>query len=89
MTIEEAIAHAKEQTEIFAGKHRVFLYLAIDALEKQKPKNWMAEYIGEGDFIWKCGVCNEEFILIDGTPQDNKYNYCPHCGQALDWSEEE
>lgn len=38
MTIEEAIAHAKEQTEIFAGKHRVFLYLAIEALEKQIPK---------------------------------------------------
>ena len=34
MKIEEAIAHAKEQTEIFAGKHRVFLYLAIEALEE-------------------------------------------------------
>ena len=57
--------------------------MSIQALEKQIPKNWIAEYMGDGDFAWKCPCCNDVFILIDGTPQDNNYNYCPNCGQAM------
>ena len=57
--------------------------IAIHVLEKQIPKNWIAEYIGDGDFAFKCPRCREIFILIDGTPQDNNYNYCPNCGQAM------
>ena len=54
-----------------------------EAIEKQIPKNWIAEYMGEGDFAWKCPRCKEMFILLDGTPQDNNYNYCPNCGQSM------
>lgn len=31
-----------------------------------------------------CPICNE-LVGID----DNCYNYCKNCGQALDWSDEE
>ena len=37
MTINEAIAHAKEQTDIFGGVHKKFLKIAIVALERMKP----------------------------------------------------
>ena len=35
MTIDEAIAHGKEQLEVFGGEHAEFIKLAIKALEKQ------------------------------------------------------
>ena len=59
------------------------LLALAEAKEKQMPKNWIAEYIGDGEFTWKCPCCKEVFVLIEGTPQDNKYNYCPSCGQSM------
>ena len=35
MTREEAIAHGKEQLEVFSGEHAEFIKLAIKALEQQ------------------------------------------------------
>ena len=33
--------------------------------------------------IYKCSVCKEEFVTIDGTPAENLWNYCPHCGAKM------
>ena len=33
--------------------------------------------------IYKCSACKEEFVTIDGTPADNLWNYCPHCGAKM------
>ena len=33
--------------------------------------------------IYKCSACKEEFVTIDGTPPDNLWNYCPHCGAKI------
>jgi len=27
--------------------------------------------------------CGQEFMIIDGTPKDNGYNFCPSCGKPL------
>ena len=32
---------------------------------------------------YQCDQCKSEYVLIDGTPQDNDYNYCPHCGAYM------
>lgn len=69
--------------QIKADNQEEIQKVTINALKKQIPKNWIAEYIGDGEFKWKCPCCDEEFILIGGTPQDIKYNYCPSCGQAM------
>ena len=37
-------------------------------------------YVGLGFF--KCPKCGEMFI-------EEHYNYCPDCGQKLDWSDED
>ena len=34
--------------------------------------------------VYRCSVCGEDFVLIDGTPSDNLYNYCPNCGAKMD-----
>ena len=53
MTIEEGIAHGKEQLEIFSGEHAEFIKMAIQALEMQKKLakfsgmdicNWVEDY---------------------------------------------
>ena len=33
--------------------------------------------------IYKCSACKEEFVTIDGTPEENLWNYCPHCGAKM------
>lgn len=38
MTIEEAIAHGREQLDVFGGEHAEFIKLSVEALEKQIPK---------------------------------------------------
>ena len=57
--------------------------VTIKALERMKPKIWIAEAMWDGEFAWKCPSCKEYWALMDGTPQDNEYNFCPKCGQAL------
>ena len=37
-----------------------------------------------GDEIYRCSECKAEFLLIEGTPKDNDYLYCPHCGARMD-----
>lgn len=38
---------------------------------------------GEGSNTWRCSECGEIQVLIDGTPEDNEWNFCPHCGARM------
>lgn len=50
----------------------------IDALTKQRPvKPCIARE--DDEFYWKCGTC---FKSMRG------FDYCPHCGQKVDWDDE-
>jgi len=33
--------------------------------------------------VYECSYCGEEFNLIEGTPYDNGYNFCPNCGADM------
>ena len=33
---------------------------------------------------WQCSECKDVFILLEGTPKDNNYNYCPNCGAKME-----
>lgn len=37
----------------------------------------------DGDIHYQCDQCKEEFIMLDGTPKDNDYNFCPSCGAKM------
>lgn len=66
--------------------------MAIEAIEKQIPKKPIFK-IGSGvdhlkRYTCECGQGvvvrhNKGAVVKDDSP-----NYCPNCGQALDWSEE-
>ena len=52
--------------------------------ERKKGK-WIEQDDGWGGTYYECSCCGEAFVLIDGTPADNLYNFCPSCGARLEW----
>ena len=63
--------------------------MAIKALEKQIPKKPLptkgaADMLGANEPLWGEGECPncKHYIRLP-------HKYCPTCGQAIDWSEEE
>lgn len=59
--------------------------LAVQALEKQIPKKPTYEGDGYADEhlvydTWICSCCEKRYEV----DYDN-YDYCPNCGQKLDW----
>ena len=69
------------------------------AMEKQMPKKSVHDGCFDSEGIWHewngvngrpydlCPKCNTN--LCCEMPYDNKPKYCKHCGQRLDWSDEE
>ena len=51
-------------------------------LKRDKGK-WIEEDDGWDGVFWRCSECNEPFYLVDGTPVDNEYHYCPNCGADM------
>lgn len=79
------------QNLIFVENHKIAenhcRKLAIEALEKQIPKKpILKEYGFFGPYPF-CSWCDN--VLIN-TRNDSwhKEKFCPNCGQALDWSEQ-
>lgn len=50
--------------------------------KKAKVQTLYVEYQEPETFV-VCPICEEEFYYNDCE----KINYCPNCGQALDWSD--
>lgn len=60
---------------------------AIIALEKQIPKSILLEGDGYADGVmiydtWICPRCGKHYEL-----EYDDYDFCPNCGQALDWED--
>lgn len=94
MTESEAIKRIKEcrntpnfQPYIYMNEA---LNMAIQALEKQIAKKPTYEgdgYAPDGTLIydtWICCCCDKRYEV-----DYDDYDYCPNCGQKLDWSDEE
>ena len=95
MTTEEAIKILNDTpVEISSGsktttrEYSQMLHLAENALEKQipkKPKGVTDPMFG--DVTLSCPRCDN--INLAHPFGCKGYDYCPGCGQALDWSETE
>lgn len=61
-----------------------------EAVEKQREKKATYDgdgYAPDGTFVWEewiCPHCGSRFEV-----DYDDYDYCPNCGQHIDWSEEE
>lgn len=57
---------------------------AADVVEVRHGR-WEHNDDGYGcEVLWWCSACKEKFVLIEGTPRDNGYYYCPNCGAKMD-----
>ncbi len=93
MTNEEAIKILQEKSLEYCEAFRfdcgncdkcevtIAYDMAIKVLEKQIPCNTVLE-TKEGYDIPVCSACGGDIYLMRGEA-----NYCPNCGQALDWSD--
>ena len=48
---------------------------------EQKTGRWV--YMKDCE-DWYCSNCKDIFMLLEGTPKDNDYNYCPNCGAKME-----
>ena len=80
-TIEREAALKAVHEAIAEGKS---WYSALSNLPSaEKTGKWIEQDDEWGGVYYECSVCKEAFTLIDGTPTDNLYNYCPNCGASM------
>ena len=53
------------------------------AQPERKRGKWIEDDDGWDEVIWRCSECDAVFTLIDGTPKENEYYFCPHCGADM------
>lgn len=92
MTIKRAIVELENKKKLFCFScadvdSNSALDMAIVSLKKQMPK----KPAPKDKYHFSCplcknelGIAREDISVYDMTPP----NFCYHCGQALDWSDE-
>lgn len=94
MTIEEAIKVIKED----ALYNPECAEICIEVLKKQIPKKYeLNDSHWSGFEVISCPVCHHSFGAYVSNDKTDKeitiiatkvnYNFCPQCGQAIDFSE--
>lgn len=65
---------------------------AMDALEDEPAMPDSLQHVAHWDMeedavgspiVWTCSNCKDSIIMYDGTPMENGYKYCPHCGAKI------
>ena len=59
------------------------------AQQERKTGEWIVQDDGWDGVYYECSCCKEAFTLIDGTPSENLYNFCPNCGADMRGEEDE
>ena len=50
-----------------------------------KSGHWILhDEVTDWDETWECSACGDEFDMIEGTPIDNGYRFCPSCGAMME-----
>ncbi len=83
MTREEAIIDIKENIKPAVGGKS--LEIAIADMEKQIPKKLIVANVRRYT-LYGCPTCDYSDTLWSLKKKDK---YCPNCGQALDWWNED
>ena len=37
-----------------------------------------------GTDLYTCSKCRESYVLVEGTPKENLWHYCPNCGCRME-----
>lgn len=71
----------EEQYEILKRTQRSYTHRQTP----KKPNLWGDRYDSDGNIIydmWDCPRCGKSYEI-----DCDRYDYCPNCGQAIDWSD--
>nr|DAI30616.1 MAG TPA: DNA-directed RNA polymerase subunit [Caudoviricetes sp.] len=88
MTIQEALKifeNVRPQGNKIINEALRTVESAVGKQIPRKPDIWGDGVDDDGDLIydsWACPCCHEEYEL-----GYDDYEYCPNCGQAIDWRE--
>lgn len=55
---------------------------AVNGQEVRRGR-WEEDFL-IGDGVYRCTVCDEKFVTLEGSPDDNRFFYCPFCGAKMD-----
>ena len=75
----------KGESNLLYKNRKKYAELAIEALEKQIAKKPRINRVSDDTEYMKCPQCKLATVLYS----DMKPDYCPKCGQKLDWNVEE
>ena len=73
------------------NKEEILKFVA-EAIEKQRPKKpniYGDGYDNNGNIIYDMYDCPNPNCNVSREIDYEKYDYCPKCGQAIDWIEED
>lgn len=95
MTENEAIEEFKQRLELiekcYRGEvedYKQALELGVKALEKQIAKKPIINHINTNEDVteieYTCSACGTNYVEL--TPCEE---FCPYCGNKIDWSDEE
>lgn len=73
------VAQLNERT---AFKQMVADIPAVNVVEVRHGR-WIANDDYDGEVYYTCSRCEEPWVTIDGTPQENRMKYCPNCGADM------
>ena len=93
--INKSVSCLAPKVEVMGYKHGVVtgLNMACDIVEALSsadvaPVRHGLWECGEENSWW-CSVCDMGFDLLNGTPSENLYYYCPNCGARMDGESDE
>ena len=96
MTPQEAIKELKcLQLKTDNVNQNVAITVGISALEKQIPKKLTKDTVNRGidvsgeydiEYNYICPNCKS--VVGDFEIEEHYFDYCPDCGQAIDWSDD-
>lgn len=66
-----------------AARFAEYIRTLPSAQPERKKGKWIEQDDGWDGIYYECSECKEAFTLIDGTPTDNLYNFCPNCGADM------
>lgn len=71
-------------TKFNAEINSIILSIPKENVQEVRHGKWIYDGSDIGWANYKCSSCGECFVLEEGTPQENEYNFCPHCGAKMD-----
>lgn len=87
--MEDEIQSARHQGWNDCNSYYYNLITEQSTVDTERYAHWeQPSYLDEENNVFQCSNCKEEFVLISGSPKENGYNYCPHCGCKMKSDEE-